>query len=385
MSDDVDKLYPYDPNEIPGIFKLESFGFFCYMNSLLQALVSLSSVNSTLRKLDTTTARNNLIAEMVKFINNKNQTVPNLPVSNVKNFFQALKELQHKRGQEILQYGTQEDTHEGLTTILDALGPMVSRHFEIRYVCEIICTDVRCGHRNVPGDAGKEYTEPSEIMIDLGRTDLELSTQKDVQDYLRRHEQYPRDYRCEKCGNTNTTRPGPTPKSEVIVAHNVMQRYSLRRLNEVIVLYFKKYNSGGEAKKLQYFPPALDFKAKQGTLHYEPVAQLDHSGTIRGGHYMARVRRPKPVGFQEMRDRDMQDQLSDGSLSPDMAAKKQAQLQAWRRAATQKQDIFLLNDTEVKYAGRITPVENTYMVFYHLVSILPQTSSSSQAAPATST
>lgn len=382
MSDDADKLYPYDPSEVPGIFKLESFGFFCYMNSLLQGLVSLSSVNSTLRKLDASNARNNLIAEMVKFINNKNRTVPELPISNVKAFFGALKELQHKRGQEILQYGKQEDTQEGLTTILDALGPMVSRHFEIRYVCEIICTNVRCGHRSVPGDAGKQYTEPSEIMIDLGRTDVELNTQKEVQDYLRRHEQYPRDYRCEKCGNTNTTRPGPTPKSEVIVAHNVMQRYSLRRLNEVIVLYFKKYNDVGEAKELRYFPPALDFKAKQGILHYEPVAQLDHSGSIRGGHYVARVRRPKPIGFQEIRDREMESLLSEGTLSPEAASRKQAQLHAWRQAASQKQDIFLLNDTEVKYAGRIVPVENTYMVFYHLVSIIP--SASGIAMPATS-
>lgn len=376
MSNEV--LYPYDPSQIPGIFKLESFANLCYMNAIIQSLVSLSSVNGTLRHMyglkehgvvDESNERglkerSNLVSEFVRFILCRNRTLPELPVSCAARIFNALNAYQRSRDLQILQPSRQEDAHEGLTLILDALGPSVSRHFEIRYASEIICCNIRCGHRTTPG--GSNFTEPPELMIDLGRSDIEFSSQQEVQDYLRRHELYPRDYRCEKCGITNNTRPGPTPNSEVIVARNVMQRYSLRRVNEVIILYFKKYNVHPEDKKLQYFPPALSFTARQGVLHYEPVAQVDHYGTVHGGHYVARVRRPKPKGFQELWDSILQERVTNKQ------SREAQQLRAWRNAAHITHDVFLINDAKVDYAGCIKPTKETYMVFYHLTRIIPR-------------
>ena len=109
-----------------------------------------------------------------------------------------------------------------------------------------------------------------------------------MKNYIKRHVNIPEDYKCDSCQNENKNIKGR-------VQRNVLQVYSLARLSEVIILVFNKYDH----KRMKYFPQALDFKGVNGTLHYEVVSQIEHSGGRNGGHYWTKCRRPKPPGLVE--------------------------------------------------------------------------------------
>lgn len=94
----------------------------------------------------------------------------------------------------------------------------------------------------------------------------------------------------------------------------------LRMLREGVVILFNKYY-----KKINRWYPA-EFKLPKGNnlyLRYELVATVEHSGGLGGGHYWARCRR-------------------NGK---------------W----------YNFNDTSVREIPCVVPTPNTYMVFYHLV------------------
>lgn len=352
-------LDPYDPKHIPGIFRMEGFGHLCYMNALLQSVLSLSAINKAIQQIDKSPNRTSLTSSLMRLIRTDIVETEEIPTYNAVQIWHAMRQCQTERHEFV--FGRQQDVHEGLTFLIDALGKEVQSHFETRYACEIICD--ACGARRPAGEPG--HVAPPELSVDL--TEVHLTSQRQVQEYLLGHDQYPRDYLCEACGARNNTILGPN-KEVIRVEKVVRQHYALRRVNDVIVLYFKKYT-----KKLrQYFPPTLDFASIQGILHYEAVAQIDHFGEQSGGHYMARIIRPKPKGFQNQRAADLQEKLMQES-NPSNRTILQARIVSWNNHARRQDAVFLLNDTEVCYAGSIEPTEHTYMVFYHLQRIEKKT------------
>jgi ubiquitin C-terminal hydrolase len=87
------------------------------------------------------------------------------------------------------------------------------------------------------------------------------------------------DYTCDKC-NTRLK--------------NVHRVYTLKMLPEIVVIIFNKYG-----RKINcYYPSSLSFPAKnmnKKTIDYKLVAQIDHSGSMSGGHYVAKGVRGKEV------------------------------------------------------------------------------------------
>lgn len=351
----------YDATQVPGIFRMEGFGHLCYMNSLLQSILSLSSVNREIQRLNSSTKRTALTEAMTQLIRNDIVVTEQIPTFNAIKVWHAMRQCQTDRHD--FTFGRQQDVHEGLTFLIDALGKDIQTHFEIRYACEIICN--RCGKRR-PAGASPDAVQPPEVLVDLTEVETPITNQQQVIEYLRGHDQYSRDYTCEHCGAKNTAKLGPN-KEVLSVERNIKQHYSLRRVNEVIVLFFKKYLR----KSRQYFPASLDFDAVQGVLHYEAVAQIDHYGGMGGGHYVARVIRPKPRGFQIQRESDLQAELAN-ETNPAKRERLKTYLASWQRHARFPNAVFLLNDTEVRYAGNVEPTEHTYMVFYHLQRIEPK-------------
>lgn len=351
-------LDKYDSSQVPGIFRMEGFGHLCYMNSLLQSFLSLSAINREILKINATPKRTPLTDALQRLIKTEITVTEQIPTCDAIKVWHAMRQCQTDRHD--FTFGRQQDVHEGLTFLIDALGKDVQSHFEIRYACEIICD--RCGKRR-PAGPNKDWIAPPEILTDLTEVEAPVANQQQVQAYLLGHDQYPRDYACESCAVRNTATLGHN-KEVVRIERNVRQHYSLRRVNEVIVLYFKKYGR----KSRQYFPPSLDFDATQGILHYEAVAQIDHYGGMSGGHYVTRIIRPKPRGFQIQRETDLQAELS-GETDPAKRTSLQTRIASWQRHSKLPNAVFLLNDTEVRYAGNVEPTENTYMVFYHLQRI----------------
>lgn len=109
------------------------------------------------------------------------------------------------------------------------------------------------------------------------------------------------DYKCEKCNNIGAVKTS-----------------KLTMLSEIIVCLFNVYHT----KVIHPFPQYLEFSGIDKKLKYMAVGQIEHSGTLSGGHYWARALR------------------NDG--------------------------IYLFNDNTYS-KSTIEPTANTYIVVYHLI------------------
>lgn len=192
-----------------------------------------------------------------------------------------LRYLQNSRDRARLAYGQQqEDASEGYNFIMEMMPRSIQSLFEIRHRSVIQCT---CGHKFA-----------SEAVIN---NCIIVSTQQEF-DNICRETTALSDYICDncKCKGTST------------------RLTMLTMVGEVIVIIMRKYN-----KFLLNYPEHL----KIGDYEYSLIAQIDHYGTMGGGHYTATAKR------------------NNGDI-------------AW----------FLLNDSQVSQISW-TPTETAYVLFYH--------------------
>lgn len=385
-------LSVYDQEFVAGLFSLNNNGNnLCYLNSLIQALVSLPSFNQFLmmRKEDLT--KNKTAMAFIELLEQNPQPEKDSKFSKIRNdttlpLLRALVEFRRSMASKYnFQIGAQEDAHEGLMLLVDALGWMppinskpqtneIDALFHVRYSSEIYCRE--CKHKRKSGPEDQpDYLEPPEIMVDLSEDNPNiqesLETKEQIQNYIKRNLQFPDEYRCENCKTQNKLDP-VTKK----VQSKVYQVYSLARLSEVIVIIFKKYKT----KKVRFFPPELEFPSRGGTLHYRVVAQIEHMGGEKGGHYTAKCLRVKPPGWNEFRKQKAEKLISTETIRLEAAKNIQEcerlnkQIAEYKSALDhdeQNKDnseaVFIFNDRDVKYCPTgFTPTENTYMVFYHL-------------------
>jgi ubiquitin C-terminal hydrolase len=368
------ELVTYSDEYLTGVFTLKNNGVLCYLNSLVQSLVSCPSVNEWImsHKSTFTTDNNRLGLSLIELLdrNPAPDSDSKFVATKSENAISILSRLidARKNSSANLRMGRQEDIHEGLVLLLDSIGYKIERNFEVRYKCQIHCR--KCKFER-PAGPDPNYEQPPELMIDLSEENPMiqnlLESKEDIESYIRRNVQISPDYRCEKCGAKNTYDP---IKKET--EPNVWQIYNLARVSEVIILLFKKYG----AKKKKYFPPSLDFPSKGGTLHYEIVSQVEHYGNMSGGHYKAFGKRLKPPGFHGFRrekiydairkcrldfertkDNDILDKIQDleNILKCDDVLQKN------------NHGVFIFDDDKSAYCPKgFEPTDNTYMVFYHL-------------------
>lgn len=413
-------LSKYDVEYIPQPCGLRNSGAICYLNSMLQVLLSCSAFNqymlenrdeyeelaktgnklgmSYIKLLDDCDIQYADSANFKIKVNNGSSILRELIVARQKNEFKS--NLLHHR---------QEDFHEGLTFFIETLAlddsereSGVSDIFSIRYRLKIQCR--QCKYNK---DGPKA---PPNVMFNLFEEDPvlqdALNSKEAIENYIKRHVNIPEDYKCDKCKAENKV----VSKK---VTRNVLQVYSLARLSDVIILVFNKYF----VKKEKYFPLALDFPSRDGNLHYEVVSQVEHYGNQRGGHYLVKCRRPKPVGLDEFIRGNQKEPLErqmqtlekrralwtkkvkaeqnkiDTGTSRNKAASERTvrnlgiKLRALEKevvntrnaldklvasatktaSTTQENVVFHLNDTQVAIDPKgFRPTKNTYMVIYHL-------------------
>lgn len=301
---------------------------------------------------------------------------------NSENAFKLLKRLHEARrdkgDQWNLMYKQQEDVYEGMLLMLDTIGQKIEELFHVRYKCKIRCR--QCKHqRNVGPENKPDYEEPPELVIDLSEANPNvqdsLETKEDIENYIKSNVQFPRDYKCEKCGAENSYN-----KETKVVQNNVMQVYSLARLSEVLVLLFKKYDDN-KPKPHRFFPPVLEFRSRTGTLTYKLVAQIEHAGKTQGGHYYAKCLRPKPLGLHSNRKKKAEEYIKHHKTalaSPTLKEKDRAEIEGKIKKYTEALEenekmradpngVFLLNDAKAQFDPvGFVPTPNTYVVFYHL-------------------
>lgn len=270
--------YPYDQSFAVEAFGLHNVGNSCYFNSLVQSLLSCP----ILRQFLLSVPKNRVIDAF--------NAISTQSTRHVGDLLRALIDAS-EGSSNTLHYNWQEDAHEGLVLLLDKMGEGIEHLFNVRYNTTLVCAT--CGK--------EEHKAPDvakcEVFVDY------YDDEVDLEKYIHNHCTTPEDYKCEKCEEIETT---------------VCQK-TLRRISTIVVLTLKKYHG----KKHVNFP--LDFTINGGKikLHYKIVAQIEHTGTMGGGHYYAKCLR------------------ADGK-------------------------VYVCNDSSVAVADRFDPTPNTYMVFYHL-------------------
>jgi ubiquitin C-terminal hydrolase len=301
----------YNDKYVPNTCGFHNTGVICYLNTMMQALMSCSAFNQHLlenkEKFMAAALNGNKIGLLyVKLLEENGLSVsPNGRVSkeavseikqcNASALLRELIDLRKRENKRTLLHHQQEGFHEGLTFLIEALtdaDPTVADLFNIRYKMDIecrSCKNVKEGPQEKPNLMFHLFEEDP-ILQDA------LDSKTKIEEYIRRHVNIPEDYKCEKCKAINKVETilNPDGSQTKKIAPHVRQYYRLARISSIIILVFNKYDE----KKYKFFPESLDFESKTGNLHYELVSQVEHYGTKFGGHYLTKCRRPTNEGFK---------------------------------------------------------------------------------------
>jgi hypothetical protein len=365
------KLNEFNEDCIPNLFTLENNGMLCYLNSLIQALMSCSSIITCLKKCQGSKSfSENKLARLFLEIYERNSGVAPKKKCRIDDASEILLEINIARqGKDNLLPGRQEDIHEGLMLFLETIGCGLIKLFHVRHTLSIYCKTCK-----VDRPAGCSC--PSEPVIDLSEVDPilqeNLDTKQSVEKYIQQYVQVSTGYTCENCGTVNTYNKETNTEDM-----KVIQIYRLAKLSEIIVLMFKKYNGKSE----RYFPPTLEFSSKTGKLFYKIVAQIEHSGGRNSGHYICKCLRVKPPGMHENRVKNAnvlinkyEEILKDPGTSNAMKLDATERLSRVKELIANDEElrkdkcgVFLVSDGSASfYPEGFSPNSDTYMVFYHL-------------------
>lgn len=314
-------LVAYDEKIALEEFGLNNTGVICHFNSLLQALVSCTSVveavlgaKAYMSKTATGQALHDFVWQAAPAARPANsgpfaRGCPAVELMSGRVLGALVRDLRLRRPR--TRFGaSQESASEGLVLLLDMLDdpdpePVmidgiahvppnpVARLFYHRYTARVMCR----GCRKVVSSRQLD----SSVQVNLFGASTEDPTQDGFSRQLAASRCQIDGYSCPECG-TRT---------------RAVRVSSLELVPEVLVCVFNLY---GE-RRANFFPSELEFRGAASSLRYIQTAQVEHTGSLRSGHYIAKgLRRNGRVSI-----------FNDSSVSP----------------------------------GRFGPSPNVYMVFFH--------------------
>lgn len=262
-----------EPIFLPKPAGLYNTGSICYFNSLLQVLASCTSLHHWKSRSVT-----NLEDEFEKFIVNSSNFDP-----------MASTILLNALRKQVPNFGKgQESASEALTLLLNTIDNVTLNNMFIhRFKYNIKC--LSCFHTT-------ELVKDHSILFEL------FHISEINEDNMLNYKTIVSDYKCEKCNNLGA-----------------VKHARLTMLPEIIICLFNVYYT----KSIHNFPEFLEFPSFNKSLKYKVIGQIEHSGSLNGGHYWAR--------------------------------------------ALRNSGIYLFNDNSY-YISKIEPTANTYIVIYHLIN-----------------
>jgi len=225
-------------------YGLQNVGNTCYLNSMLQCLLSCDSFN----KFVFTMKPNEFAEEYKKLYMHGGDA------AGVLRFI--IKGVDSPAN---LHFGTQEDSNEGFMLLMDVISKYgnINQVFNIRYVSEYHCS--LCELHQINKD------DECEIFISYEDGSIEF------EQYIRLQANRIIDYKCPRCGKTGGT----------------IQTKKLCRIPDVVVVLMKKYNH----KSLLQLPLSFSIQTLTKPNIYKLVGTIEHYGSQTGGHYVAQCRR----------------------------------------------------------------------------------------------
>lgn len=254
-------------------YGLYNTGSICYFNSLLQILASCTSIYDI--TFNNSNAVENVFMKYVNMIKNNNVD-PNISSELIMTLHATLPNFGNG----------QESASEAFVLLLDQIN---NRQLKELFMHRFRCTNICNTCKNITEEK-KDHSVVLNLfhVTDLKATDILLQENKLS------------DYKCEKCKELGSVRT-----------------YRLTMLPEIIFCTFNVYN----IKSKHLFPDILIFPGTTGPLKYKLIGQIEHAGSLNGGHYWSRSLR--------------------------------------------KNNVYLFNDYSYQLS-KFEPTDNTYIILYHV-------------------
>lgn len=268
---------------LPAPFGMYNTGANCYMNSLLQALISLGPFQRALLAKREMLEPHHLGRLLLELMENVHERKTAWDGSG--SIVRAL-QLEVKKNHRTNFGDNQESASEAFVFLLEVLdnyctrpekkkpSEYFARLFETEYWRTQTCP--RCG----------KYREKriQNSFIDLFDMPKEIFTSQDekkFREWIEIHRDDIEEYSCDskKCSGAKVT---------------LKCRLELEFLSPVVVFCFGAYREY-QGTHDWWFPKELTIKA-QCTMTYRAVAVVEHSGSLAGGHYWAKCMRIPEVG-----------------------------------------------------------------------------------------
>jgi ubiquitin C-terminal hydrolase len=295
-------MKPYDPTLAPVGFGLHNTGAICYLNSFLQALASCTAFTDAVLDNEEYLRQTGTGTAMLSFVRAfTGAGLDNdLAFHSAKILSAVVADLKARRPW-VRFGGGQESASEALAHILDMMEPAgqpferkdgaalgvssedarptaavysiespITRLFLHRFRCDLHCRSCQ-----------KLVSSTTDHMVvfnlfHIDRVKPPPTTPEAFSKALLRHIVKTEDYVCESC-------------KQKVAAFRV---YSLTMIPEILFCTFNLYEGFGGGHYTRYFPSEVRFPAVDGgTLVFRLVSQVEHSGSLSGGHYWAHALR----------------------------------------------------------------------------------------------
>lgn len=267
----------YQPESAPPAVGLINVGATCYFNALLQSLASCSAfsrAHEPLRAVMSETRTGRALLEYFAALGLLGAPGGDPTAASERVLAALVADLAERRPGARFGSG-QESASEALAHLLDMLEPPgldgpspVTDLFLHRSACAVHCLSCRQA----------TTTRDHAVQVNLFHIDsiAPPRTPVDFARALSRHVSEVDDYRCERCGSSG----------------RALRVYSLTMVPEILYCVFNLYDGYG-SRRVRWFPDRFDLPGRGPgeLLRYRLVSQVEHSGSLSGGHYWARCLR----------------------------------------------------------------------------------------------